>query len=561
MRVVFLPTLFLMRRAQSYFFGSGDFAISHAICRVVLGVCYLRILAEVVPSDWNAFCDNAARTQYHPVGILAAFGREMPSAGFFYAFHVVAMAATWMLIAGFLSRLSFIASTISVLVLTSLAWSFSDSWCHGQNVILLAGLAMMFGPANRFSVDGLLQRFVRRANREAETPRHRWPVLLGQIAVAVMFANACYWKLNQPGKPLGVWALSDNMYDIIHMQYWAIRRPMPWYLELVLSRSWSYQLMALGNLVTQVLPVVACFLIGRPILRALCGAGLLLEILALDMVMQISNPHWYLLFAFFVDWDRLAAWLSVRLGKEPGSSPIARPECTWSWRDSAAAAWIAMFLIAYFGVAFATKKQHWWTYPFTSWPMYCEIMVPAPYDEHLPCTLLGSSWSFERDTPVGQEYSDSLWRSHFNMPWAAGWDTRCDIVSKVQKETKSTRVSLAKTSFQVLPFPAQEVRPAQSAICCLLDHGVFRGLEVQCGQDVSNHKYFVELKPHGLQDPSFEFGYHLDGVADWRPLEIEKVGNRYYFTKQEKGAYWVSIRTRDARLGSEEIAFDGGAFR
>ena len=74
-----------------------------------------------------------------------------------------------------------------MLVLTSVEWSFHHGRGHHQNAILLAALAMMFGRSSPLSLDSLWGWARRREPQPSEeSAAYRWPVLLGQLAVALM---------------------------------------------------------------------------------------------------------------------------------------------------------------------------------------------------------------------------------------------------------------------------------------------------------------------------------------------------------------------------------------
>jgi hypothetical protein len=277
--------------------------------------------------------------------------------------------------------------------------------------------------------------------------------------------------------------------------------------------------------------------------------------------MQLWCPFWLPLYAFFVDWDRLFQWVQAKFSTLPApASPTAIANIAWGGRHLLATTWIVFFVGAYLGAG-CIKKQMLFTFPFTSYPMYCDLLVQPPYDQHMPATLYGSTWSFDAEPPDAKAYVRQLWLNDRNLPWHTKWDARCRILAAACAHTKSTRITLAKTSFQILPFPAKAVAPVQSALSCILAQGEFQGLETTNGWDKERQRYYVEITPHGFDNPRYRFGYHRNNAESWQPLEVEQVGNRYYYEKNPGDVYWLSVFVQDDRVGTSEVAFDAGAFR
>jgi hypothetical protein len=523
------------------------------------------LLSATWQSDWHAYLAGVNPDLYRPIGLIKILGSGVPGPTFLFCCQWIAYVSTWMVIVGLLTRLSFVVSTVSMWMLLSLPWCFmGGQWCHGHNVILLAAIAMMFGPSSPLSVDAWINRWRSRgqpAGMPMDEKWHRWPVLLAQFAVAMMFTNAAFWKLFQPFKPLGVWALSDSLRNHLILQYWVLREPMPGWLDWVLHRPWAYQLMGLGNLLTQATPVLACLLVRRPRWRAVAGLALVLETFMIGQVMHLDNPLWFLLYAFFVDWDRLFAWVKNKLmtsktKNEEAAAVLSRG----GWAFRLACLWILAFAGFYLVVAFAGKAQRRFTYPFTSWPLYCGVMADRPYGEHKPWTILGSTWTVAAEPPVPQAALDDVWRGHWTSglrPWAetSGFLTQIKNNLERRYKTRISRMALEKTSYQIQPHPDFAVRPCQTAIACLWQReGGFKGLETKRGYDPLRGKHFIEIVSHGLTSPTYRIGYHLRHTGPWQPLEVEQEGNRFFYEENEPGAF-LAVRVHDAAAEDEELVF------
>jgi hypothetical protein len=137
------------------------------------------------------------------------------------------------------------------------------------------------------------------------------------------------------------------------------------------------------NLISETMPLVACFLVRRPVLRAACGAFFVIETVALATIMELWNPHWLPLAAVFVDWEALLAWLG---------RPRPVPRSPAGWRPPrAASVFVAAFVTYEALVAFSPHglDQRLGTYPFSGFPMFATIRARKPYGEHQPYSVAG----------------------------------------------------------------------------------------------------------------------------------------------------------------------------
>ncbi len=150
-------------------------------------------------------------------------------------------------------------------------------WCHGSNVLLLTQIAFLFAQPGKLSVDYFLSTKWNRYPKWLCNPLKQiaWPFYLGQASVALMFINSFYWKMLNSGP---AWALSDNMRNILVLQYeMTLFQDYPAYILTILKSEFLYKGLAILNLLLQISPVVALLLVKRPILRAILGLGFVIR--------------------------------------------------------------------------------------------------------------------------------------------------------------------------------------------------------------------------------------------------------------------------------------------
>lgn len=281
---------------------------------------------------------------------------------------ITALVSTVLAIVGGGTRIAMPLSVGTHLLLAWFTTSFQATVSHQQNLYHFVGLAMMWSRAgDAISLDQWIGK---------RTPRGRgagywWPVLLGQAAIALLFASACFWKLKISGLE---WAFSDNLRNTIVRTWWWYYSAFPdgiagW----IVQREWTYRSVALMNLVCQGMLLSACLLTQKPWWRAAVGLLFVGETLGLGIFMGIWNWPWLLCYAFFVDWEALL---------------LRRPRVRGRINDvafrklavgSGVLAYLTLFCVAAFSSARGQRA-----YPFTSFPMYCTVIARKPYGEHLP---------------------------------------------------------------------------------------------------------------------------------------------------------------------------------
>ena len=378
-----------------------------AVLRIAIAVAVLLSLWRIAHKVSTAeIVENDAL--YRPVGVWMLLGHTPPPEVLVSALWIVAWAATVAMLVGAATRASTAASFVASVALASLSFAQGTTWSHQYNVVFLAQLAFLGARGGDFlSVDALVRRL--RGKPLLDVPRaYLWSVRLVQLAVVLMFAGAAFHKLLHGHFTLR-WALSDNLRNQLLVRFDRAGLPRPPLVDWIIDDVWRYRTAAVLNLVSQALPLAACFLTRRPILRALCGVFFIVETVALDHVVALWNPHWLPLAAVFVDWDALVA----RIARRPASVPAPPP----GWQPRRSIRWFVIAFVAYdaFTAFVPTVDQKLNTYPFSSFPMFATIRARAPYGEHLPYSVAGDHFEVLSDVPIDPVMQRWFDHSHRGM--------------------------------------------------------------------------------------------------------------------------------------------------
>lgn len=328
--------------------------------------------------------ESAPHDVFRAVGILRITGEPGPT--LYAVVKPIAWLATIAMIVGASSRASTAISFVTALVLASYEASFAPTWSHDNNAPLLAQLAFLGAHGgDAWSLDAWWRK--RRGTAPPEHRAYLWSVLLAQLAIALMMASAAYAKLVSGGPKLA-WVLSDNLRNQILVRFDLRGAPRPPVADWLVDGPLRWQTAALLNIIAQLAPLAACFLVRRPFLRAALGALFVTEVIGLDVVMGFENFHWLPLAAVFVDWDHL-------LRRQP---PPARPVTV----PRAARIFVAAFVICDVVIAFwrwPALDQRLNLYPLSSFPMFASIRAVPPYGEHHVYELTDARLEVESTPP------------------------------------------------------------------------------------------------------------------------------------------------------------------
>ncbi|MGE5187044.1 MAG: hypothetical protein ACM31C_33565 [Acidobacteriota bacterium] len=454
-----------MTRWTRYWFAEGG-RLGAAIVRIAIALAVLGALWRLsgTPSSGDL---PGEHTLYRPVGVWMLLGHTPPPDALVDALWAIALAGTVAMLAGIASRASCAVSFVAALALASLSYASSRSWSHQYNVVFLAQAAFLGARSGDvLSIDALIRRV--RGLPARDVPRgYQWSLRLVQLAVALMFAGAAVYKLAHGHFTLR-WALSDNLRHQLLVKYDLAGLPRPPLVDWLIDDPWRYRTAAVLNLISQAAPLAACFLVKRPVLRALCGAFFVIETIALGLVVDLWNPWWLPLYAVFVDWDAL-----LRRPPPAGDAPPPR-----------AARWYVIAFVVYDAVIVFVPglAQVANTYPFTNFPMFSSIRAREPYSEHQPYAVATGHFEVFANAPAPPYVQE--WFDHTNRTTIAArapdelHRRLAAIVAQAQHRwpdfgIRGVRLWLTIYEAPAVPAPAHFVAHPL-AIVAELQGGVFR---------------------------------------------------------------------------------------
>jgi hypothetical protein len=463
-----------VRRLTERWFGAGGRRAA-AIVRIAIATSVLmtvmRLRGPVSTGDVPG-----EHTLYRPIGVWMLLGRTPPPDWLVTVLWGAACGATVAMLAGAYTRVSTAVSFVAAVALASLSYASGRAWSHQYNVVFLAQLAFLGARGgDALSLDALVRR-VRGLPQHDVAHGYQWSLRLVQLAVALMFAGAAFHKLLHGHFTLR-WALSDNLRNQLLVTFDLSGLPRPRLVDWLIDDVWRYRTAAMLNLISQTAPLGACFLMKRPVLRAMCGLFFVVETVALSQVVALWNPYWLPLAAVFVDWDALIAYVVRR-------PPPTPPETLTHWTPPRAARVFVVAFIAYDALtAFVPSLDQWLnTYPFSAFPMFATVRARAPYDEHLPYAVEGDHFEVLADQPIPlyvQEWFDHQNRGTWRVRDPNDLRRRLEAITKQAQrrypELAIHGLRLYLTIFEAPAYPAParfDLHPV--AIVGELERGVFR---------------------------------------------------------------------------------------
>jgi hypothetical protein len=348
-------------------------------------------------------------------------------------------------------------------------------------------------------------------------------VRLVQLAVALMFAGAAFHKLLHGHFTLR-WALSDNLRYQLLVRYDLAGLPRPPLVNWIIDDVWRYRTAAVLNLISQAMPIMACIFVRRPWVRALAGGFFALEVIALNAVVGLWNPHWLPLTAVFIDWDRLVGFLTRR--------PIGAPEPPAGSKPRRAIRIFIVVFVVYDAITaiIPTVDQLLNTYPFSGFPMFATVRARAPYDEHLPYTVPGDHFEALSERPIDERAQ--RWLDHTNRRLESVRDPvrlrskLAAILADAQARfpqfgIRGLRHYVALFESPAYPAPAR-FDAHRIGITGEIDRdGVFRTV-LGTLDDTG-----VELRPHGVDTAGAQLSVYQDDSTVPHELTAERRGDRF----------------------------------
>jgi hypothetical protein len=309
------------------------------------------------------------------------------------------------------------------------------------------------------------------------------------------------------------------------------------------------------NLVTQAAPLLAVIFVRRPLVRALGGMLFVSEVILLGVVVGLWNLHWLPLVAVFIDWE----WLFARIRR----SAVTKipPTAPTSWRaPRAVTAFIIAFLTYDVATTFVpTLDQRLNTFPFSSFPMFATIRARAPYDEHLPYSVVSGSYEVISEQPMdrnAQRWLDHTQRNVFVVRNPVELERRLrTVLERVQYfypdyHVHGIRLWITVYETPAYPGPARFDRKPIAVLGEITADGVFHTL---LGKVDTNPEHgFVELAPKNVDVPAdTTLVYFRDDRAEPNSIAVPLAGTRFdlgyqslpgnprYFVANVGGTPWL----------------------
>ncbi|MBS1118328.1 MAG: hypothetical protein H6Q90_556 [Deltaproteobacteria bacterium] len=520
-------------RWQRYWFADGG-RIAAAFVRIAIAASVLLTLERLATLSTVELPGPA--NLYRPVGPWMLLGHTIPPDPLITALWVLAWGGTIAMLLGLYTRASTAVSFVAAVALTSLSYASTATWSHQYNVVFLAQMAFLGARGGDvLSLDALIRR-LRQLPPIDRARAYQWSLRLVQLAVALMFAGAAFHKLLHGHFTLR-WALSDSLRHHLLVRYDLAGIDRPALVDWLLGDVWRYRTAALLNLIAQLTPIFACFFIRRPLVRALCGAVFISEVLGLGLVVSLWNLHWIPLAALFIDWDRLNAWLL--------RSPVPTDfEVVEGFRPPRGPRiFIVAFLTYDVITAFVpTLDQRLNTYPFSGFPMFATIRAAEPFGEHLPYDVPGDKYEVTSDHPLAP--SQQRWFDHQNRRLYTVTDPKqvesrllamLDTAKRRYPELGIHAVRHYLAIFEAPAYPAPaRFEPHPIAILAeVREGGTFRSVLGRFDGDA------VELQPRGLDVATVQLVYYADDHPTPIALPATRDGNRFAVGKLAGDAIYV----------------------
>jgi hypothetical protein len=529
--------------------GAPSAQLSVAVLRIAIATSVLMTLWRL-GSGYAGDPASAPHSIYRAVGILRLYPGE-PGPAAIEVLRVIAWVATLAMLVGFRSRVATAVSLVSALALASYGAAFTPTWSHDHNAPFLAQIAFLGAHGgDALSVDAWLRR--RRGLPPPAGHAYQWSVRLVQLAVAVMFASGAIMKL-VAGKGTLAWAFSDNLRHHLLVRFDLIGLPRTAAADWLLESAWRWKAAALGNLVSQLAPLGACFAMNRPRLRAVLGACFVLEVVGLGVVMGFWDTQWLPLAAVFVDWDRLAAWWRRRRPAPGPSAPATAPARVARGVPIFVAAFVLYDVVVGFVPAIDQRLN---TYPFSSFPMFAQIRARRPYDVHQTYELSGGRLVIVADPPLSPAQNAAVaahhtYRTMYRERSPAVVRQRLGALLAAARTwfpghaIRSVRVEVIAIQAPAHPAPARLDRSDLAIVGELDAGGTFRSLLGAIAPASSG--WTIAPVPAGLALDGIRFGAHLDNRPERVELAARAVG-----AAPERGP-------AEDRRGGSGFAVAGGA--
>jgi hypothetical protein len=247
-----------------------------------------------------------------------------------------------------------------------------------------------------------------------------------------------------------------------------------------------------------------------------------IETIGLGLVVDLWNLHWLPLYAVFVDWDALIAWIRRR----PFAAAVPPPD----WQPRKATRIFIVAFVAYDAITALIPglDQRLNTYPFSGFPMFATVLAHAPYGDHQAYTVVGDHFQVTSDPPI--DLPTQRWFDHSNRGLHDVRDPDqlharlTAVLAQAHKRYpdyafKNIRLYLTLFEAPAYPAPAHFESHPIAVLGELASDGTYRTL---LGSLDEKH---VTLRPRGVDTQGAVLAYYRDDVATSIALPASRAGD------------------------------------
>lgn len=501
---------FIIRCWRRYWLADAR-PISVDFIRIFVCLAVYLSLKRFVPADYTTFLAGKNPQLYQPDGILSWFGSNLPAPAFFETLKWLAYVFLPLTAIGFMTRLSHLILTVSVLCLDGLNYSFINGWTNGYTLVWVALIALTVQPRGVLSVDYWLGK---KLSVDSFPHLTTAATYLSQYAVASVFFWASFSKLTSPGYPSLGWIFSDNLRNQIFVRYIYMGEQVPPLPLAIANSEFLYKLFALGNCLSQAGAIAACFLVRRPILRALVRLAFVFEIFGLAFVMELRNFHWLPLYAVFIDWEYFLQRAFPKLAAL--RLKIASSTITTVNRR------IGLSLVTVFIATTVLINGHpkrlrldLNSFPFSRYELYGDIRAKSPLSQHQTYEMLSTRIELKTEGP-DEEPSEVLkklnrtyrhWQNINQLEKIREGLKQIRLTAKEKmRNTTPKAVYLYRAILQAPAYPeplerSTVIRKGLSGVLTAEDH--FYALQISRKSDPTGRQHELEFLTSGYQQPAF----------------------------------------------------------
>lgn len=416
--------------------------LSTDICRIFLSLSVLS--SALFYTDYSTLLDDSFGI--YPKGIINLFYFFLgENISYLFLLKYLGFVAAIFSLLGFFSNISFRLMSISVIILSSLYYTFQEGSSHQFNVLNLALIPMCFSNFGYFlSLD---KYFFKKDISVYDNYNYTYPIALAQFLISwTLFAAFTYKLFIVSGFS---WVFSDNLRNILalEMALWGSHSPLAEYIS---NNVFLYKSSAFMNLSLQGLIVFGCLFFKKPYFRLFFGFLFMLEALLLYVIMGLFpsvlpfNIDWILLSCIFVDWDYFLknriSYNNIQVLQTKQSLKISFFSILIFFNCS-----ITYLMMGSDNPSF---------YPFSSTAMYSYTLSKKPYNKHQSFESFGISY-FINDVYLSP--NSNLGSKLYPLSYSYNFNTTTKIEAMLSKQKKlidkSDVLTVSQSLFQIPAYP------------------------------------------------------------------------------------------------------------